>query len=103
MPGIGTCLESDTVWGIVMKGGTVAATGGEGAPGLRANKVQLDGGTLTAVAGSEGVPGVVATTGTITLGTGMEVWRLLGALSKRMPTKAATISSRWIPIRLQKP
>ena len=73
MPGVGTCLESDTVWGIVMKGGTITAKGGEGAPGLRANKVQIDGGTLTAVAGSEDVPGVVATTGTITLGTGMEV------------------------------
>ena len=73
MPGIGTCLESDTVWGIVMKSGTITANGGEGAPGLRANKVQIDGGMLTAIAGSKGVPGVVATTGTISLGTDMKV------------------------------
>lgn len=59
MPGIGTCLATDKVYGIVMKGGNITANGGNNAPGVRCNYLSVSGGTLTANGGESASTGIL--------------------------------------------
>lgn len=57
---------------VTLEGGAVTATGGAGAPGIQADRITVNGGTLTAVSGGEGCPGLIGND-SVTIGDGMYV------------------------------
>ncbi len=58
MPGIGTCSDDATVWGMDINGGTIIANGGEGAPGIRTGALYVSGGDITANGGEGSTEGI---------------------------------------------
>ncbi len=58
MPGIGTCSNDATVWGMDIYGGTIVANGGAGAPGIRTGALYMSGGDVTANGGENSTEGI---------------------------------------------
>lgn len=58
MPGIGTCSDDATVWGMDVYGGTIIANGGAGAPGIRTGALYMSGGDVTANGGENSTEGL---------------------------------------------
>ncbi len=71
VPAIGPVHDDTTAW-VTLQGGTVTATGGAGAPGIQADRITVNGGTLTAVSGGAGCPGLIGND-SVTIGDGMYV------------------------------
>lgn len=58
MPGIGTCSDDATVWGMDIYSGTIIANGGAGAPGIRTGALYVSGGDITANGGEGSTEGI---------------------------------------------
>ena len=58
MPGIGTCSDDATVWGMDIYGGTIIANGGANAPGIRTGALYMSGGNVTANGGENSTEGI---------------------------------------------